>query len=315
MGSICLTESLKRTIYDGFDKIYKTLIFLLLVLSLGDFCLVGTLLAGEKKGATILLPPPPVRIPPPESPTKKASEQMDEALKEKREVRKQREEALEPPPKDPTTKRNEKLLEETNKPRNLKMFIDCTLVYPRVLTKGNRKNYQVEPTAHTHFYLRMLPDKPINEWQLWYGGRLASFTGSGIYEGVPGRFGFLYAGPLIAIGSVDLFVKSDPNKPKRANVAVGEEADDDVTFPSRDGWFFASGIAAQNRIGVPANPEREVSDDLNTKSVAFDSPGLWFEATYVRIYFGAVSFNISIGAQAGRGKTFLWGGLGAAGWY
>lgn len=309
------------------------------LLLIGTFCLAflsfdHLLLAQSKSSASrILLPPPPVKVLPPSGDIEETDEEhpLDRSIREKREERAEREEKLNPPPPDPSEKRDQKLMEETFKPRNLKYFMDMMVVYPHVLTKGNRKNYQLEPTVHTKFFLRHSLDIPIDKWQLWYGARFAAFSGSGIYNGVPGRFGFFYFGPMLAFGKIEsmetLRVKSISDQPKAANSEdqrkagsrlvedEEEEKTSDDGFPSRDGWFVAGGVAAQNRVGYPANSEKTVDDDLNTKSIAFDSPGVWIEANYVRIYFGALSFNVSLGAQAGKGKTFLWLGLGGAGWY
>jgi hypothetical protein len=161
-----------------------------------------------------------------------------------------------------------------------------------------------DPTSHFNiFWNRRKTTKnarPSSVYEsavnVWYGFRLAPFTGSGFYKGVPATFAFTYFGPSIGVGRLN-----------RVNA--------DATG-TMSGWLMTSGVAAQSRLSrVDPSKRDEVDGEFNPRGFAFDAPGLWMEARYLHISYGALGLNGVAGVQFGRKKFFLYGGLGAAFWH
>lgn len=264
-------------------------------------------------GAEILLPPSPKASPPPRLPGE-SDEELKQNLDRKRRLREMREKKDEPPAKSQEEKRNDSLLDETYKPRNMQLFVSATLVQPHPFTSGDNKDYLSDLSAHNHVFWRHAQEKPTDKWQLWYGARIAGFSGTGFFKNLPGRFGFTYFGPFIGVG------KLDPLPTKGGISAAGKAADlaakenQNMEFAVRSGYLFAFGLNGFTG-GFRFDEISEVPfSQTKTQKVGYEFPGLSAEFMYTRIYFGAVSVNILAGGQYGQQKSFLWGGVGVGGW-
>ena len=202
-------------------------------------------------------------------------------------------------PESPEKARNRKLSEESRKPRPYEFFLQLSLVSTKVNVTAPRKDYQSDLTSHIQALFRITEGKP-NELHWWWGFRIAPFAGSGIYEETPGRFGFIYSGPSFGLGSINVSEQDTEKNPYRL----------------KTGWLWTWGIAAQTR-RAELDPSGEPPEkDINTSDgIEFDAPGVWTEFSIMTIHFGALAWNFVGGAQLGEGKTFMWFGVGAAGFY
>lgn len=246
-----------------------------------------------------LAPPTPAR--PPRSPDEPA-----EVLQKKRQNRKMRERESSPPPLTPGQKARKSLYEEATTARPHAFFMEVSLVFCGVTTSGARNGYTCNPTTHFDMAWRHDQARPLGDVSLWYGLRVAPFSGTGFYEKVPGTYGLTYFGPMLGVGKID------PVPLDGAATAPGEEPE----FPTADGWLFTTGIAAVSRIGRSDVPgDKDGTDDFKSQGVTFDGPGIWGEGRYVRIVYGALSTDLFVGAQTGRGKLIVYGGIGLGAWY
>jgi hypothetical protein len=242
----------------------------------------------------ILLPPPPRVLPPPQS--EDSGRELEEQTRQKREEREKRERELRPPPPSPTEKRNQQLLEETLKPRPTRVVMEVSVVLPRIVARDPGRDYLADVTSHFQVFWRP-SNSEASAWQFWTGLRAASFAGSGWQNNVPGRFGFFYFGPMVAVGKFSLVPKDR-----------GEAED---SWFARHGTILSAGISAQSRIGRPWGDAP--GEDFTTKGVGFDPPGAWIEARWITVHFGGLGLSGFVGAQAGRNKQFLWTGVGFSG--
>jgi hypothetical protein len=143
---------------------------------------------------------------------------------------------------------------------------------------------------------------------LWYGARVAPFVGGGFYKDKPGNYGLTYFGPMIGVGKIDPV-------PEDEGQARASSADGEIDIPSASGWVVTAGIAAVTRAGKNSDPTNKGSDnDFETKGTTFDAPGAWLEARYLHILYGAIGLDGIAGVQTGRGKLFVYGGIGVAAW-
>ncbi len=258
------------------------------------------LLAAEALGqGSIQLPEPP-RAP---APRNRDREDIERDIDDRRKLRETRAEQELPPAPSPREIRDKRLRDEAIAERPMLFSITASLALSKVFVKSGRKNYTSDPSVLVHAYANDTRAKP-EEARLFYGFRLASMSGTGIYENTPGRYGFLYFGPMIGIG------KLSP-APKQIGADTIEQEKMDLT---RSGYLFATGIAAQSRFASTLQGTPEAKDDMNDKSLAFDAPGIWAEAHYLKVYFGAVAANTLLGVHFGKGKTFVYLGMSAGGW-
>ncbi len=254
------------------------------------------------QGDAILLPEPPR----PKIPTKRHPSDIKADVDERRQQRLEQEAKAQPPAPSPSVVRDQKLREEAIAERPMEFSITASLVLSTILTKAPRKNYASEPSVLIHAYRREPTPIKNTDLHFHYGLRLANFTGAGVYRDTPGRFGFLYLGPMVAIGKLSA---------GRKEIPADDAADKSPSQYSRRGYLLAAGIAAQSRFAKTPRGLPDVDDDFNNKAVAFDSPGLWAEAHFLNVYFGAIAANIMSGVQFGKGKTFLYLGVSSGGWY
>ena len=197
---------------------------------------------------------------------------------------------------------------EEQKERPMQLFFEVSMIRPGIKVSGKREHYTLDMTNHFQFFMRGNKSEPTNKAQFWWGFRLAPFAGSGVYKNIPGRFGFLYFGPMVGIGKFDTLRDTLGDSPRDGETEKNE-------FHVRHGWLVTSGIAAQSRIGDASRDEKKIPEDLNSKKFGLDGTGLWVEFRYISVHYGALGFNLFTGGQAGKEKQIYWAGLGVAGWY
>lgn len=248
------------------------------------------------------------------SPTAPGSDHLDE-LKERR---RDRERAPgEPPTGEPRTeeaeagptpseKRDQKLDAESKKDRPMTMFMQSTLALTRASVSRGRKSYSMDPSALFHLLFRMNSEKKTGNTHYLYGFRMAHIGGTGIYKETPGRFSFLYFGPMISIGKISLAPEADGAQ--TANPTSGSQN-------RHSGYLLSTGLSLQSRFVKTGDGEPEGSEDMNKKGIAFDAPGLWIEAQHISLHFGAIQWGPLLGLQIGKGKYFGYLGFSVGGWY
>ncbi|MBI2602868.1 MAG: hypothetical protein HYW48_07425 [Deltaproteobacteria bacterium] len=267
----------------------------------------GKEMPDEREGSGIELPPAPERIIPP-TPTRKDREQDLERLKKLHEKRWQDEKHS----TGPTSPLAQQFTEEATKKRPQLFYIQTSLALPYVIASGQREKYTVEPGIHLSFAWK--GQKDIYTRHTYYGFRFASFSGSGVYDGTPGRYSFLYFGPSIGFGKVGKHTEVIEQESKKA-VTAHEVKERSISY-WETGWSLLAGIALQSRIGQIDPTSEAPGDDLNTtKTPKLDGIGLWGEASYFFVFLGALGVNLNIGVQEGKGKHFAWLGVGVSGWY
>ncbi len=250
-----------------------------------------------------LEPPKPAR-----PPAVDADEEAEADLEKKREDRRRRDRLNRPPPTPYKQKQEKALLKETLTPHERWLLIELSLVFCGAQTSGDRQGYTCEPTVHFNGFVRKGGREKDGKVGLWYGGRLAPFGGGGFFKDKPGNYNLTYIGPMIGVGKIDPV-------PEDEGHARAASADGEIKIPSASGWVVTTGIAAVTRSGKNSDPtNRDGDNDFETKGLHFDAPGLWAEARYLRVQFGAVGFDAFAGVQTGREKLFVYGGLGAAAW-
>lgn len=256
----------------------------------------------------IELPGNPKPAPPPQRRLPEGEDFGESDLRRKKQLREQREKKLQPPEPSRSEQKEKALIAEEQKERPMHMFMEVSLVRPGIKVSGKRDHYSLDLTNHFQFFMRGNKNEPANKAQFWWGIRLAPFSGSGVYEKIPGRFGFLYFGPMVGLGKFDTLRDTLGDSPRDGDAEKNQ-------LHVRHGWLVTSGIAAQSRIGDASRDEKKLSEDLNSKKFGLDGTGLWMEFRYISIHYGALGFNAFAGGQAGKEKYFYWGGLGVAGWY
>lgn len=281
---------------------------------MGKLFLTSALLTSvlARAGAAIELPPPPQPI----YDLEKTDENADQDLNDKRQV--YREEKVQKAEDAQTIEKKifiQKLVKEATKPRNLNFGLQISLLYPHATVSSPRSDYLAEITSHFLMFYRT--EKKLSEdldirWLL--GFRMASFAGSGIEDGIPGRFGFTYVGPILGIGRI-----GPPSEEEGAKdpAVTSEELAGRVFFPVRQGWHVLTGISWLSRVGShdPSVDDVVGKDFVTSTKPVRDGSGLWIEASYFRIYYGAIGVNLIAGIQMGEGKRFEWVGIGMTGWY
>ncbi len=243
------------------------------------------------------LAPPRPAVPP----TIDRDYERDVQLHEKKQRREKREGELAPKHPTPTEVRNAKLKEEALKPHDHTFMLEISLVGVGIQTTGERSGYTGEPTSHFNVFFRKKPNYETKKSSVWFGFRLAPFTGNGFYHGKPGDFAQTYFGPSIGVGSVE--------------PGARDSGKDSEVSTHLSGWVITGGLSAVTLAGNAYSKRAgEGRSDFRGRGIYFDPPGLWGELRYVNIFYGGVGLNGVMGLQTGHEKVFVYGGIAATGW-
>ena len=269
-------------------------------------------LFGESYAQNIGAPVAPSRMrvaPPPVDPDKEYQRTLDRKRARREKIENKLNKHI-----NETTPLEDQLLIESKKPRDYRLLLTISAAYAHISTGGPRKDYVVDPATFFHFYWRHEKERKVSDIQMWYGMRVASFTGTGLYKGLAGRFGFLYFGPMVGIGKIDLAQNSltqtdveDKKKRKKLRKQFLQNVGDG------NAWFLMTGLSAQTRLVDIDRGSEKPSSEFDNKSIGFDAPGLWAEFSYHWINYGALDYNVLFGIHMGTGKNIGYIGVGAGG--
>lgn len=170
---------------------------------------------------------------------------------------------------------------------------------------GSRSNYQLDPPTFFHTFWRLNKNAQKDQSIIWLGFRSAMITGWGSYENIPGRFGFVYYGPMIALGNFSPV----PVKPTEPSESAGKS----IKPKARTGHIWMLGIATMARFGDVGDGIEAPDKDLNSKN-EFDPPGAWVEYRYSWIHYKAIDLSVFLGVQTGKQKIFYYFGTAVGGW-
>lgn len=269
--------------------------------------------------AQIGLPPPPRPILPPNAERHRQprtdedrASEMPDALRQRRDQRLEEQKAVEPKPPTPSEIKEQALKEEAIKSRPFNFMAAVDFIFPQVSVSGGRKNYTADMTAHHYGLFRLGPSEesspPESETNIWIGYRIAPFSGSGQAGSSAGRYGFTYFGPMIALG------KFSPGARSVGQSTEGSEEDGEhgLQSLSREGIMLATGISGLSKNGTTDPGAEDPFEDFQSKPMVFESPGIFVQLQYIHVMYGALGIDYVVGAQLGKGKTFMWGGLGVS---
>jgi hypothetical protein len=263
---------------------------------------ISSLLFAEDK---ILMPTPARPVLPP---TRNREKIQQEDLQRKRENSDYKSNVSEPEVKSPSKIRDEKLLQEMIKPRPYVFQLSLSILIPKAFVRGDLDDYSLDPSNAVHMQYRLFRSKEISELQTWIGFRAANFNGTGTYKDLNGRFSFTYFGPTIGVGKISLAPRSLPAEGSKDS----KEGD---AFVTQTGYFWVGGVAAQSRLVTIDRGAKPPDNEMNSKGITFDSPGLWTEFIYTRVHYGALSTNYFAGVQSGNQKFIAYLGFGVGGFY
>ena len=261
--------------------------------------------------AQIALPSNPNQV---RVPVSNPDDEFQRQLDKKKHSRSKRNKKIEKPKEDAIVKRDRKLLEESLEKRPIKMHLTAGVVYPYAFVKGQRREYVFDPSIYIKAFFRWKNEPNTLPFQIWYGFRYISINGTGIYENIPGRFGFSYYGPMIGVGSVDPAPASS-GKDSVKKLKEGKKKSVESIFKIRSGAFFVAGLAMHSRFTKINRGTETPGEDFNEVAIGLDPPGIWGEASYSWIHFGSLAINFMSGVQMGAGKTFVYFGGGIGGYH
>lgn len=213
-------------------------------------------------------------------------------------------------------KKEEALARESAAPRPLRYMFEASLLVTSTKVSGNREHYKSDPTSHFNFAYRFTRGL-ASDLSGFVGVRIAPFAGTGKQDGYQDRFNFLYIGPSIGFGKLSARESSSEDKSRPAESAA-DSSDARLAGGSRLGWLVTSGISAVSRAssrGESLVNEDDRGEDFRSKSLGFDSPGVWLEARFLYVLYNSIHLSPQIGVQLGAGKTIGYFGFGFGGWY
>lgn len=215
-----------------------------------------------------------------------------------------------PLPLPPPSRQKEALAAETVKQRPYRAVLQAGLVIPTVWTKLPRNRYTTELTSHIWGAMRVT-GADAQGWHLWVGARVAPFSGTGMVENTPGRYGVLYWGPVFALGKINPVEEAATQD--RSHIRI--EGTVQRQAVSRSGWMWLGGVAVQSSIGDVEPASETIEKELQTKGGNLEATAIWLECMYARIYYGTIGVHPSVGVQYGKGLSFAWVSLAFGGWY
>jgi hypothetical protein len=245
----------------------------------------------------------------PEQPTYDSESQFRKDMERKKRNRMKREQKYAPPKKTYVEKQTDGFVQDLLKKRSDVLHMAIWTVQPLASVAGPRSNYVYEPAVIITTNYRLTQSGGGSRYQVWWGGRIAGFSGTGIYKNLPGRFGFMNFGPMISLGRID------PPPASIAGSGGAKKGKSKDVLESRESTFFSLGLSLQSRFAVYDKSAEEPDEDFNEKRFAYDSPGLWGEVHHNWVHFGGLSVGLMAGIQTGREKTLLYFGAGIGGVY
>lgn len=265
-------------------------------------CVVlGVAIGEQNTQAQILLPPPPKPAVPPSK--SKVPQGQSPWEKHREEIKEN-----EVPEPSPTEERDKELKIENEKPRDMRLMLQLSLVVPWIFTGENRHQYTTDLTSHFKAYYRLSSAPAENAGYFWTGFRLAPFAGTGIHGFTAGNYGFTYFGPAFGYGKITRgTVEKERGSAGVASSTIQPSA-------NRQTWMVMGGVSMQSRTARVDGPADKAEEDFDSKPYAYDAPGTWLEASWGTIRWGGVSTETVTGVQVGSGKMFVWLGIGLAGW-
>ncbi len=239
----------------------------------------------------------PLGAPKPARPPRvKSDDVQGDDLEKKRAESDRRDQGQAPKALTPDEKRALALEQEAVKPRPRRFLAEVSLLLGTAATNGDKSGYTVDPTSHFDAFTRR-----SEAARFWYGLRIAPFAGTGYYKGKPGTYGLTFFGPMIGVGKID------PLPPGRG----------DGTVAAVSGWLVTGGLAALAKSGRTETAEKNVrgSDFSTRKGAMIDGTGLWMEARYLKVLYGALGVDTVVGVQTGRQRQLFYAGIGAGAYY
>ncbi len=195
-----------------------------------------------------------------------------------------------------------------------KFITKLSINFPLISVLGNRKAYTVEPAIDVSF-LYCISEKEENNLKIWLGLRSANFTGSGIQDGIAGRYNFLFLGPAFAIGKSQESLKPDPID----KTSAGKKEDFVVKakkYSKQEGWLVLGGFGVKQVGGTTDKSHGHINNDFNANlRPFFKGFGSFIELNYVQLFYDAFSVHYNVGIQQSQNHYFYWIGLGVGGWY
>jgi len=194
------------------------------------------------------------------------------------------------------------LAKEAIEQRPMSFFLELQGGMSSLLVRGPYANYRIDPITAAQFFWRHDQARPTNQIQLYYGLRMQALSGSAVYKNTPARFGFLFYGPMVGLGSYSLVAQSLGASGVKLSELV------------RSGYMVSLGLAAVSR-WVRAERDMPEPDGSFTTKDTYESPGIWTEAKYTWIHFGAVGLSLSGGVQLAEKKSIFYFAGGLSAWH
>ncbi len=204
------------------------------------------------------------------------------------------------PREKPQKSLKERLETEANKPRPFRYLIESKLFIPSFIATDPYADFTPDISGGVESYWRISGEKTDSS-ALWLGFRLASINGLGTYKGYPGWFSFNYYGPALYWLHIDTGKFNSSSKGRNYS---------STKYGFRAGF---SGIFRQ--IKLPTNETNPPKNFSNTKGGDVDYPGLWFEADFGKVYYGAIGYQFHLGVQVGAQLSAAYAGVSILGLY
>jgi hypothetical protein len=249
----------------------------------------------------------PKALPPPGSSAEDLEAQAEEDLRRKKAERGERENALLPSEPAYSLQRQKNLMKEALIPHDRSLMMELAFYLTTASVRGDRKRYVSDPSVHFNLFYRHDAKKRNDKIGPWVGFRIAPFTGSGFHQNKFGSYGITYFGPMIGVGKIGVI-------PTKELGTVRSNQSNELTIPSTNGWLVGGGFAAVTKSGKTTDDNPPIDSDFRTRGATYDASGFWIEGRYIKILYGAIGYNLTIGVQTGRGKEFFYAGVGASGW-
>lgn len=205
-----------------------------------------------------------------------------------------------PKKSNPNSTKIKEILEKVNSKANISYLNSMSLNLSALKTTGSkRKHFVSEPGViiNQEFSLFKVNEEDLSTCHFWLGLRIANFSGSGMYQDHFTRFSYLYLGPSFTFRWVQSEIEEKFTLFQRAISAS----------------FGVSSLIPTEKI---QSSSKESDKEFNGSSkIFFDSPGFWIELSYINFLNNIFGTHVSLGAQLGYEKIFLYTGFGVSSFY